>query len=182
MIISFTCLSYKMTKAWYTKCTVCMYIGMYCIACSTRRVLSLSHSWADGYCACRFSFLCRWRFVQCLIIDHKQCLTNCYTSNLSWSSSILTSKCKIYVNETSWINIRDIITIKKTPLSSGAWTKSKYREQFICFMSFMRIQDSINRRAGAQLEKHRLRKIFRHEGVNVTFENIFVSFINWYCK
>jgi len=48
------------------------------------------------------------------------------------------------------------------------------------FMPFSRIQDSIHWRAGAQLEKHRLRKIFRHKGVHVTFENIFVSFINWY--
>jgi len=48
------------------------------------------------------------------------------------------------------------------------------------FMSFIIIQDSINWRAGAQLEKHKLRKIFRHKGVDVTFENIFVSFINWY--
>jgi len=46
------------------------------------------------------------------------------------------------------------------------------------FMSFIVIQDSINWRAGAQLEKHKLRKIFRHTGVDVTFENIFVSFIN----
>jgi len=42
------------------------------------------------------------------------------------------------------------------------------------------IQDSINWRAGAQLEKHRLRKIFRYKAEDVTFENIFVSFINWY--